>query len=222
MFRALTAPGSVEIAWKSSVALMIAAAVMVGVAIYLPPPPPDFAFGVQFCLEDAEGACRADGAEAVGKAGVTLVQDGALISKVWAKVGPAGRAPSARELAGRGPVPRLNLLCSERTTVTAQISLSVSGERTDCPKTVEARPPRALHSLLMQMYGTNHYRFRLTCGFADGEEVIADDGAQCASSNRQPLTAVKVELRQNYLSILQDAGCKFSGMGCAPTDVPPR
>ena len=40
IIRALSTPGAVEIAWKSSIALVIAAAVMVGVAVYLPPAPP--------------------------------------------------------------------------------------------------------------------------------------------------------------------------------------
>lgn len=219
LFRALTAPGSVEIAWKSSIALAIAAAVMVGVALYLPPPPPAFSYGLVFCEENAAGACVPTGKSKAANAGEVLETD-ALIGQVWAKAGPAGRPPSEREIEGRAPAPRLNLLCSERTSVVQSIKLSVTGESKSCPAT-DAQPLSALHSMSIQMYGTNHYRFRLTCGFAGGERVTVEDGAQCASSNRQPLTAIKIELQQNYFSILQDAGCKFSGLGCAPTGTPP-
>lgn len=211
IIRALSTPGAVEIAWKSSVALGIAAAVMVGVSIYLPPAPPPLDYGVRICKEDAAGLCQPL-RQAVGEAGDLLDAGRDRIDHVWVRFGAAKYGPGA----ARGGV-SVALRCSEMLSLPAKVVLPAPGEKAACPgNQTAAEPGRPLHSISVTIYGTNHYRFRMICAFADGAELVVEDGEACKSANRQPLTGLRLELRQNYFSILQDAGCKFSGLGCAP------
>lgn len=218
---ALTQPGAVEIAWKSGAALSVASAAMVGVAIYMPPAPPFLDFGVGLCVEDAAGRCQTLGeATAVADAVLDATAIGqteygvsaARIDYVWAQVGAAKHGPGA----ARGGE-SVRLRCSETLSLAPDLGslkqVPMPGDVAACPTGARGRP---LHTLSIAMIGSNHYRFRMTCGFADGRALIVEDGAICKSANRQPLTSIKLALRQNYFSILQDASCRFAGFGCAP------
>ncbi len=211
IIRALSTPGAVEIAWKSSVALAIAAAVMVGVAVYLPPAPPPLDYGVRICKEDAAGLCQPL-KQVAGEAGDLLDAGQARIDHVWVRFGAAKYGPGATK-GGES----VALRCSETLALPAKAILPPPGEKAACPVDHDANGPgHPLHAVSVAIFGTNHYRLQMTCTFADGAVLAVEDGAACKSANRQPLTGLRLELRQNYFSILQDAGCKFAGLGCAP------
>ncbi|MDC0361225.1 hypothetical protein OAN80_05635 [Alphaproteobacteria bacterium] len=211
IIRALSTPGAVEIAWKSSIALVIAAAVMVGVAVYLPPAQPPLDYGVRICKEDAAGLCQPL-KQVVGEAGDLLDAGQARIDHVWVRFGAAKYGPGA----ARGGE-SVALRCSETLSLPTKPILPPPGEKASCPVDQAADAPgRPLHAVSVAIFGTNHYRLQMTCTFADGAVLAVEDGAACKSANRQPLTGLRLELRQNYFSILQDAGCKFAGLGCAP------
>jgi len=210
IIRALSTPGAVEIAWKSSIALVIAAAVMVGVAVYLPPAPPPLDYGVRICKEDAAGLCQPL-KQVMGEAGDLLDAGQARIDHLWVRFGAAKYGPGA----ARGGE-SVALRCSETLSLPAKPILPPPSEKAACPADQGADAPgRPLHTVSVATFGTNHYRLQMTCTFADGAVLAVEDGAACKSANRQPLTGLRLELRQNYFSILQDAGCKFAGLGCA-------
>jgi len=211
IIRALSTPAAVEIAWKSSIALVIAAAVMVGVAVYLPPAPPPLDYGVSFCKEDAAGLCLPL-KQVMGEAGDLLDAGQARIDHVWVRFGAAKYGPGA----ARGGE-SVALRCSETLSLPTKPILPPPGEKAACPMNHAADAPgHPLHAVSVAIFGTNHYRLHMICTFADGAVLAVGDGAACKSANRQPLTGLRLELRQNYFSILQDAGCKFAGLGCAP------
>ena len=184
---------------------------MVGVAVYLPPAPPPLDYGVRICKEDAAGLCQPLN-QVVGEAGDLLDAGQARIDHVWVRFGAAKYGPGA----ARGGE-SVALRCSQTLSLSAKPILPPPGKKAACPVDQDADAPgRPLHAVSTAIFGTNHYRLHLTCTFADGAVLAVEDGAACKSANRQPLTGLRLELRQNYFSILQDAGCKFAGLGCAP------